>query len=293
MKSNDTYERITQTIVEQLENGVKPWISPWNGAPNMKLPLRSNGQTYQGINVLALWIASLTFGYDQPMWMTFKQAQELGGQVRKGEKSTLVVKYGTFTPKDEMPVDNEERQIPYLKGYSVFNIRQIDGLPEHLFIQPDLPDNEIEPHVIADNFIANTGAIIEFGGTQAYYRPSSDTITMPDRKRFVDQTHLYSTLLHELGHWTAAKSRLDRDLTGRFGSEAYAMDELVAELTSAFVCSDLQVPINPEENTATYISTWLEVLKNDPKAIFTAASKAQAAANYLHGLQPSELDKAA
>ncbi|WP_028004379.1 ArdC family protein [Sinorhizobium meliloti] len=281
----DTYQRITDTIIEQLEAGTKPWIRPWRGNSRGSLvPRRATGEAYRGINVLMLWLASELAGYEENTWMTYRQAQDLGGQVRKGEKGSLVVKYGTFTPKERE--DDDERAIPYLKGYTVFNIEQIEDLPDR-FYRPveELPTTPV-PHLeTVEAFVRNTGAAINYGGTTACYRPAPDDILMPDRARFVDAVHLYSTLLHEVSHWSGAKHRLDRDLSGRFGSESYAIEELVAELSASFLCGDLGVAHDPRDNTATYLESWLKVLKNDKRAIITAAAKAQAAADYLHESQ--------
>jgi antirestriction protein ArdC len=282
----DTYQRITDTIVEQLEAGTKPWIRPWRGSVRSSLiPRRATGEAYRGINVLMLWVSGQMFGYEENTWMTYRQAQDLGGQVRKGEKGTLVVKYGTFTPKDE---DDEDRSIPYLKGYTVFNVEQIEKLPDR-FASPaeELPSATV-PHLkTVEVFVRNTNAKVSYGGTKASYRPSSDDILMPGRDRFDSEVHLYSTLLHELSHWSGGKHRLDRDLSGRFGTESYAVEELVAELAASFLCADLGVAHDPRDNTAAYLASWLAVLKNDRRAIITAAIKAQAAADYLHQLQSS------
>ncbi|RWB79362.1 MAG: DUF1738 domain-containing protein [Mesorhizobium sp.] len=283
----DTYQRITDTIVEQLEAGTKPWIRPWRGSVrHSRIPRRATGEAYRGINVLMLWVSGQMFGYEENTWMTYRQAQDLGGQVRKGEKGTLVVKYGTFTPKERE--DDEDRSIPYLKGYTVFNVEQIENLPDR-FASPaeELPSVPV-PHLeTVEVFVRNTNARVSYSGTKASYRPTSDDILMPDRDRFESEVHLYSTLLHELSHWSGAKHRLDRDLSGRFGTECYAVEELVAELAASFLCADLGVAHDPRDNTATYLASWLAVLKNDKRAIITAAAKAQAAADYLHQLQSS------
>ncbi|MBD9524427.1 DUF1738 domain-containing protein [Ensifer sp. ENS02] len=289
----DTYQRITDAIIEQLEVGTKPWIRPWRGNSRGSLvPRRATGEAYRGINVLMLWLASELAGYEENTWMTYRQAQDLGGQVRKGEKGALVVKYGTFTPKERE--DDDERAIPYLKGYTVFNVEQIENLPEQFYRSvEELPTTPV-PHLEAvETFVRNTGAAITYGGTTACYRPAPDDILMPDRARFVDEVHLYSTLLHEIGHWSGAKHRLDRDLRGRFGSESYAMEELVAELSASFLCADLGVAHDPRDNTATYLESWLKALKSDKRSIITAAAKAQAAADFLQGLQSQEQSRAA
>ncbi|RWI67735.1 zincin-like metallopeptidase domain-containing protein [Mesorhizobium sp.] len=283
----DTYQRITDTIVEQLEAGTKPWIRPWRGSVrHSRIPRRATGEAYRGINVLMLWVSGQMFGYEENTWMTYRQAQDLGGQVRKGEKGTLVVKYGTFTPKERE--DDEDRSIPYLKGYTVFNVEQIENLPDR-FASPaeELPSAPVPHMETVEVFVRNTNARVSYSGTKASYRPTSDDILMPDRDRFESEVHLYSTLLHELSHWSGAKRRLDRDLSGRFGTECYAVEELVAELAATFLCADLGVAHDPRDNTAAYLASWLAVLKNDKRAIITAAAKAQAAADYLHQLQSS------
>ena len=281
----DTYQRITDAVIEQLEAGTKPWIRPWRGNSRGSLvPRRVTGEAYRGINVLMLWLASELAGYEENTWLTYRQAQEFGGQVRKGEKGALVVKYGTFAPKERE--DDDDRGIPYLKGYTVFNVEQIEDLSQE-FYRPteELPTAQV-PHLEAvETFVRNTGAVITYGGTTACFRPTPGDILLPERARFVDEVHLYSTLLHEMSHWSGAMHRLNRDLTGRFGSESYAVEELVAELSASFLCADLGVAHDPRGNTASYLENWLKVLKNDKRAIVSAAAKAQAAAEYLHGLQ--------
>lgn len=281
----DTYQRITDAVIEQLEAGTKPWIRPWRGNSRGSLvPRRVTGEVYRGINVLMLWLASERAGYEENTWLTYRQAQEFGGQVRKGEKGALVVKYGTFAPKERE--DDDDRGIPYLKGYTVFNVEQIENLPQEFYrLTEALPTTPV-PHLEAvETFVRNTGVAITYGGATACFRPTPDDILLPERSRFVDEVHLYSTLLHEMSHWSGAKHRLDRDLSGRFGSESYAIEELVAELSASFLCADLGVAHDPRGNTASYLESWLKVLKNDKRAIVSAAAKAQAAADYLHGQQ--------
>ncbi|MEI2300533.1 ArdC family protein [Ensifer sp. MJa1] len=285
----DTYQRITDAVIEQLEAGTKPWIRPWRGNSRGSLvPRRVTGEAYRGINVLMLWLASELAGYEENTWLTYRQAQEFGGQVRKGEKGALVVKYGTFAPKERD--DDDDRGVPYLKGYTVFNGEQVENLPQELYRPTEaLPTTQV-PHLEAvETFVRNTGAVITYVGTTACFRPTPDDILLPERARFVDQVHLYSTLLHEMSHWSGAKHRLNRDLTGRFGSESYAVEELVAELSASFLCADLGVAHDPRGNTASYLESWLKVLKNDKRAIVSAAAKAQAAADYLHGQQRAYL----
>ena len=254
----DTYQRITDAVIEQLEAGTKPWIRPWRGKSRGSLvPRRVTGEAYRGINVLMLWLASEHAGYEENTWLTYRQAQEFGGQVRKGEKGTLVVKYGTFAPKERE--DDENRGVPYLKGYTVFNVEQIEKLSQE-FYRPteELPTTQVPQLEAVETFVRYTGAVIAYGGTTACFRPTSDDILLPERARFVDEVHLYSTLLHEMSHWSGAKHRLNRDLTGRFGSESYAAEELVAELSASFLCADLGVAHDPRGNTASYLESWLK-----------------------------------
>ncbi|MET4689492.1 antirestriction protein ArdC [Sinorhizobium fredii] len=254
----DTYQRITDAVIEQLEAGTKPWIRPWRGNSRGSLvPRRVTGEAYRGINVLMLWLASELAGYEENTWLTYRQAQEFGGQVRKGEKGALVVKYGTFAPKERE--DADDRGIPYLKGYTVFNVEQIENLSQEFYRPTEQLPTTPAPHLEAvETFVRNTGAVITYDGATACFRPTADDILLPDRARFVDEVHLYSTLLHEMTHWSGAKHRLDRDLSGRFGTESYAMEELVAELSASFLCADLGVAHDPRGNTASYLESWLK-----------------------------------
>lgn len=204
----DTYQRITDAVIEQLEAGTKPWIRPWRGNSRGSLvPRRATGEAYRGINVLMLWLSSELAGYEENTWMTYRQAQDLGGQVRKGEKGALVFKYGTFAPKERE--DDDDRGITFLKGYTVFNVEQIENLPV-CFDRPaaELPTTPV-PHLQnVEAFVRNTGASVTYGGTTACYRPATDDILLPARERFLDEVHLYSTLLHELGHWSGSRVAL-------------------------------------------------------------------------------------
>lgn len=291
-QKQDVYTRITNQIVAALETGVRPWVRPWNAehaAGRISRPLRHNGEPYTGINVLTLWASATAQGFAAPVWMTFRQAQELGAHVRKGEKGSPVVYANSITRKETDPAtgDDVAHEIHFLKGYTVFNVEQIEGLPAKytkLATQPRL--EPLARIARADNFLASTGARISYGGNRAFYRPSTDSIVLPPFEAFRDAESFVATALHECVHWTSAKARLDRDFgSKRFGSEAYAVEELVAELGSAFLCADLDISLEPREDHASYISNWLTVLKNDNRAIFTAASHAQRAADFLHGLQ--------
>jgi antirestriction protein ArdC len=291
----DIYQKITDQIVIELEKGVRPWMKPWtveHSAGRITRPLRGNGVPYQGINVLMLWSAAMAKGYAAPIWMTFKQAQGLGAHVRKGEEGSLVVYADKLirTETDAATGEEAERAIPFMKGYTVFNVEQIDELPEHFYAQPAPHSETVERIARADAFLAATGAAITHGGSRACYVPSTDAIHMPCIDFFRDAESYYATLAHETAHWTRHPSRLDRDFgRKRFGDEGYAMEELVAELGSAFLCADLELTPETREDHAAYIASWLKVLKEDKRAIFTAASHAQRAADFLHGLQKPEV----
>jgi antirestriction protein ArdC len=287
----DVYQRITDRIVAELEQGVRPWLKPWNAehaAGRITRPLRANGIPYQGINTVMLWSAAVASGYAAPIWMTFKQAQELGAHVRKGEKGQLVVYADRIrrTERDEETGDEQEREIPFMKGYTVFNVEQIEGLPAH-FYAPAAPRlDPVQRIEHAEAFFAATGADIRHGGNQAYYAVTHDYVQMPPFETFRDAESYYATLAHECTHWTRHPSRLERDFgRKRWGDEGYAMEELVAELGSAFISADLDLSLEPRADHAAYIGNWLKVLKDDKRAIFTAASHAQRAADYLGNLQ--------
>ncbi len=289
----DIYARITGQIVAALETGVRPWVRPWNAehaAGRITRPLRHNGQPYSGINILSLWASAMEQNFAAPIWMTYRQATELGAHVRKGEKGSPVV-YANSITRSETDADSGAevaRDIHYLKGYTVFNVEQIEGLPEQ-YTAPAAPRLDVLLRIArAESFFAATGATIAYGGNRAFYRPSTDSIMLPAFETFRDAESYYATLAHETTHWTAHESRLARDFgSKRFGSEGYAIEELVAELGAAFLCADLDLALEPREDHAAYIAHWLEVLKADSRAIFTAASHAQRAADFLNGFQPS------
>ena len=285
----DLYQHVTNRILEDLERGVRPWLKPWS-ASNVGgsiLPRRHNGIPYQGVNVLLLWSEAMSRGYTATIWMTFRQALELGAHVRKGQTGTLVVFADRITRKEDGENgESVERSIPYLKSYTVFNVEQIDGLPPHYLAQPPAPLPVETRHARAEDFIAATRAVIRFGGDRAFYAPAFDVIQLPPLPAFRDAESYYSTALHELTHWTGHPSRCVRELNGhRFGSESYAFEELVAELGSAFLCAELGITPEVRDDHAAYLASWLAVLKQDKRAIFAAASQAQRAADHLRGLQ--------
>ena len=295
----DVYSRVTAQIIAELEKGVRPWVKPWNAehaAGRITRPLRHTGQPYSGINILMLWAAATAAGYAAPFWMTFRQAQELGAHVRKGEKGSLVVYANTISRTEADPESGEdiERQIPFMKGYTVFNVEQIEGLPQHFHatVTPQIdPVQRIER---ADAFFTATGATIRSGGDRAYYAIAADYIQMPPFEAFRGPESYYSTLGHETVHWTRHPSRLDRDFgRKRHGDEGYAREELVAELGAAFLCADLGLTPEVRDDHAPYIASWLKVLNDDKRAIFSAAAHAQRAVDFLTGLQPTVAEEEA
>jgi len=294
----DVYTRVTDKIVAALEAGVRPWMQPWSvehAAGRISRPLRANGKPYQGVNVLLLWGEAMDKGYVAPFWMTFKQSLELGGRVRKGEHGSLVVYADSFqrTETDEQTGEDVERSIPFMKGYTVFNVEQIEDMPERYYAKPADPLPVSERLEDADRFFRNTRAEIRYGGNRAYYSINGDYIQMPPFEAFRDAKSFAATLAHEACHWTRAASRLNRDLGRKhWGDEGYAREELVAELGSAFLCADLGLAPEILEDHAAYLKSWLTILKDEKRFIFTAASHAQRAVEYLHVLQNADLNEA-
>jgi antirestriction protein ArdC len=278
------YAEVTARVIAELEQGRLPWVQPWDSAAcGCTMPANAtSGRRYSGINVLILWGAVIERGYPLQRWLTFRQALSLGGHVRRGEKGTVVCYADRFTPSAEeeraRDEDREARQVAFLKRFTVFNVEQCDGLPEALTRVPEFPEErETIPH--GEALIAATGADFRIGGSEAFYSPAADFVQVPPQQAYQEQINWYRTALHELGHWTGHRSRLDRDLSGGFGSAAYAREELVAEMASAFVCASLS--LQPTVRHADYVGAWLAVLREDEKAIFRAASHASKAADYL------------
>ena len=290
-EKSDVYSRVTDKIIADLERGNLTWLQPWQAghkAGPISRPLRAGGIPYRGVNILMLWAAAMEKGYSCPLWLTYKQAAELGGQVRKGEKGSLVVYANriTKTGTDDTGAD-VEIEIPFMKGYTVFNAEQIDGLPAHFYATVQPLNNQLERLDAVERFFGNTGATIKHGGSRAFYSPSLDFVQMPELATFRDAESYYATRAHEMVHWTRHESRLNRDFgRKRFGDAGYAIEELVAEIGAAFLCADLAITPETRDDHAAYIASWLKVLKDDKRAIFTAASHAQKAADYLNGLQP-------
>jgi antirestriction protein ArdC len=280
------YEEITNKIITELEAGRLPWVQPW-GSSDVSAPLAmpknaATGRAYSGINVLILWGAVVQHGFPTQSWLTFRQALGVGGNVRKGERGTTVVYADRFVPDDERrrsrETGDEAIAIPFLKRFTVFNAAQCEGLPEDLItVPPPVPEGLIMPDV--EEMIRASGADLRLGGDKAFYAPGSDYIQTPRPESYFEPINWHRTALHELGHWTGHPSRLARDLSGGFGSKSYAREELCAEMTAAFCCATLGIV--PTVRHADYIGSWLEVLREDNRAVIRAASAASKAADYL------------
>lgn len=285
------YDEITSRIIGELETGRLPWVQPW-GSSGVSAPLAmpknaATGRSYSGINILILWGAVVARGFSCQSWLTFRQTLSLGGNVRKGERGTTVVYADRFVPDDERQrareTGEEAQPIPFLKRFTIFSTDQCDGLPQDLVTAPPpVPDGLIIPEVEA--LIRASGADLRLGGDEAFYAPSLDFIQVPRPEAYFEPINWHRTALHELGHWSGHPSRLGRDLNGGFGSAKYAREELVAEMCAAFCCATLG--ITPTVRHADYIGAWLEVLREDSKAIVRAASAASKAADYLLAFRP-------
>lgn len=281
-KKLDVYQTVTNQIITQLESGgLPPWVKPWREIGHSADPHNAvTKRPYSGVNTLLLWIAQSVNKWPTAGFLTFKQAAEAGGTVRKGEKGTHIVFVKPLTVKEKLEDGSEEdKSITMLKSYYVFNVAQCDGLPDRLTAPRKLAEPISDPAF--DAWVKATGATIHFGGSRACYSPSHDSIDMPLRVAFRSPGHYAATMLHELGHWTGHDSRLKRELhKGRFGNPEYAAEELVAELCSAFLCAELGIDGEGQQHAA-YMASWLKALKDDKRFIFTAASSAQKAANFL------------
>lgn len=285
----DVYQSVTDRILEMMRQAAayeRAWIAPQAaiGNPATGRPVSvASGKAYRGINVPLLWSA----GYAAPQWGTYRAWQDKGAQVRKGEKATHIV-FWKRVERRGAEEGEEPDSFLMAREYAVFNAEQVGGfaMPEpEPIAAPSRPIAGTLPRV--ESFIAASGAVIRFGGNQAFYAPGADLIQMPHRAQFVGTTtsdptqSFYRTMLHELGHWTGHPSRLARDFSGRFGTAAYAFKELVAELASAFLNADLGVQSGPIKDHANYLNSWIAVLEKDKRAIFTAASRAEAACDFL------------
>ncbi|WP_298280453.1 zincin-like metallopeptidase domain-containing protein [uncultured Bradyrhizobium sp.] len=289
----DVYSRITSEIVAAIEAGTADWRMPWHhdGAATSRPHNVSSRKRYRGVNVLALWIAAEASGYCSGLWGTYRQWAALGAQVRKGEHGTKVVfwRQAALQADDDHDDGEAKRGRMFARTFTVFNLAQVEGY------EPDptatLPERERIAH--AEAFVAALSIPVTEGAYDAHYRIDLDHIFMPNFSAFRDVSAQLGTLLHECGHATGAKHRLDRNFAERFKRDSLAIEEICAELTASFVLADLGIAHHPRADHAAYVASWLRVLKDDPRAIFTAASKAQAAAEWMHDQQPQTQELAA
>jgi len=281
------YEHITATIISELEAGRLPWAQPWGTArAPIGLPFNAASERrYSGINILTLWNAVIARGFTGHGFLTYRQAAALGGSVRRGERGTAVIyshRVGNGEPNGR--AESGERGgeskggFSFLKQFTVFSVDQCEGLPDRFHVPAEpIAEGLILPE--AEQLIAATGADVRIGGVSAYYSPRHDFIAVPRPDDFFEPINWHRTAFHELGHWTGHKSRLHRDQTGSFGSKPYGHEELIAEMTGAFVCAALGIA--PTVRHADYIGSWLEIIREDQRAILRAASAASKAADYL------------
>lgn len=287
--AHDALAHVTAEITGLLERGVMPWRAPWDSAQALALtpglPLRSTGEPYRGANVMLLWAAQIARGYSKRTWLTFRQAVELGAHVRKGEKACPVVYYGQATPKANgvesgKPEgdDDPARSYRFLKFFYVFNLDQIDDLPEGF--GAEVAPVVVEPSAI-ETWSARASVRVRVGGAMAFYSPVTDTIQMPAREAFLSDEHWAATLLHEDIHFTGHQSRLDRLANYATDRKARAREELCAELGSAILGAMAGLAPFHLEDHASYIATWLSLVRDEPRAFLAAGAKAQAAVDWL------------
>ena len=278
MAKIDIYQEVTNNIIEAMEAGVSPWRCPWACSSGSVMPYNyGSGALYSGINVILLYLAATQNEYSSNAWLTYKQAQAKGGQVQKGAKSVRCVFYKTIEVDGEN--GDEGRAVPMARWFSLFNLDQIDGLSVE---SGELESGEVfSPIEAAESLLAASGARIEEKGDRAFFSPGPDLIVLPERIRFARAEDFYATATHELTHWTGHKSRLDRDFKGRYGDSSYAFEELVAEIGSAFINAELG--LEGDLQHPSYIQHWLEIMKGDKRAIFSAASQASKAHQFIMG----------
>jgi antirestriction protein ArdC len=298
----DVHQEITNRIVAAIEAGAGEFKLPWHRAASTRSPINATtGRAYRGVNILSLWITTQALGYESHEWATFKQWQERGANVRKGEKGTPIVFYKNLHVESS-DVDASEdteggRTIPFARASWVFNAAQVDG---HVAPAAALPERPLFERIASvDRVIEATGAQIEYGGSRACYNRLTDRISIPDERAFFGtetstaQEAFYSTILHELAHHSGSESRLNREKGKRFADRAYAFEELIAELSAAFLCSELGITNDPRPDHAQYMAQYLTILKNDKKAIFTAAAAASAATDFVLAFSRKEQEDAA
>ena len=279
--ARNLHAEVTARIVAQLRAGVVPWRQPWNGkAPGAGMPRNAmTGRAYSGVNVLLLWSTAQERGYANPAWLTFKQALEAKGNVRKGEKGTTVVFVSTVERVDEET--GKVKRIPFLKAYTVFNLAQCEGLDKLATAEPKVINRD-ERDATIDSFLKATGADIRHGEARAYFRPIGDYINLPAFESFKSSDAYYSVAAHELVHWTGAEARLNRTFGKRFGDAAYSVEELVAELGAAFICAEFG--IDNEDQSAAYIASWIKFFESHETALVAAASASSKAVEFCRGL---------
>lgn len=298
----DVYTSITDQIIAAIEAGAEHPQMPWHSQGSIiERPINVASQrAYRGVNTVALWASAYCQEFSHGLWGTYRQWQDKGAQVRKGEKSSVIIFYKDIEPGeqdgDAASEDDRGNRRFIARASRVFNVAQVDG-----YTMPEIDEaaDTVTPCERAERLIAASGATINVGGTSAHYNRRTDCIAMPDRFRFTGtktsgaSESWYSVLLHELTHWSGAEHRLARTFGERFGDDAYAMEEMVAELGAAFLCGDLGITVDPRPDHADYIGHWLRILKGDRKAIFTAASAANKAAEYLLSFGQTEVREAA
>jgi antirestriction protein ArdC len=281
---NDIYQTITDKIITELEAGTAPWVRPWSGETDPFPRNALSQRPYRGINNVLLGMEAHCRGYTSNQWLTFRQAHQLGAHVRKGERASTIIYYeARMVEKEDAETvadgdETEKRFVPLLKVFSVFNVNQVDGLPESYAELPAV-ESDWDACATAEQIMECSGAEIRHQGFKAFYSPPNDLIYLPNKASFADASSYYSTALHELCHWTGSTTRLGRKLGRRFGESAYAMEELIAELGAAFLSAHCR--LDGQLQHASYISSWLEVLQRDKRAVFVAAAQAQKAADYL------------
>lgn len=291
----DVAAEITDLIIRKLEEGVPPWSRPWRDGPEAEgRPLRHCGTPYSGINNLYLWAIGDARGYRSRYWMTSRQAGELGGHVRSGEQGSISVYYSSFKKTEANPQTGAETQksIRFLRHYIVHNADQIDGLPDYFYPKdlatPPLPPSERQAGI--DAFFGAIPAEVRHGGNRAYFSPTFDYIQMPHRRVFRSSDHYASTRGHETVHWSGHANRLARTFGRRFGDDAYAFEELVAEIGAGLLCAELSLPNALHDSHASYVGHWLGILRGDKSAIIHAASKAEQAVAYLRSFSAAEAE---
>jgi antirestriction protein ArdC len=284
---NNIHQEVTELIIAELMRGVRPWVKPWSKTPGLNIPCNAiTGRPYSGVNTILLWM--LHGKYEQPRYLTFRQALAAGGHVRKGEHGPHIIFSKTVEHREDDDDESDDAGTNYrsgfvLKTFVVFYIAQCDGLPDHV-TAPVKPPNSDTRDALIDAFIATTGARIYELGDRAFYQPDNDTITIPPFATFNSRADYLSTLFHELVHWVGHPSRLNRDslLSPRFGAQAYAAEELIAELGCAMICAEFGVD-NVVQHAAS-IKDYLALLEADSRAFITAASKAHQSVEFLRGL---------